>query len=302
MLDEGGTMPDEYEGMTEQAGCGAGESAEPSSPFITAELVDDWPTHSRAAATTVDFYRPPRLSIAYLLVWTALAAVWMKVMVVFGLSYSINSQQPAWIVFISNALMYSSAVLFTGGIIATIVILCDKARGNRDRLQPGHWLLVIISVTYFFQTLASLVLLAGSFNDVGHSGNSPRIALEIIPGVFGCGAAVAYLVMAIRLRAGRSWRVLALARMVMCAVVGLNYFYIAWLMSDSPSLGHLIYRSLYFLSALIALVTLLVILIAAIVDLARRQRRDGLHWLGLLLTAWGCVNWLTWWIVSIVLS
>jgi hypothetical protein len=38
--------------------------------------------------------------------------------------------------------------------------------------------------------------------------------------------------------------------------------------------------------------------LAIIIDLARRTRRDGLHWLGAALVMLSCVQSLVWWVAS----
>jgi len=281
-------------------------TTEPTSPFSDTVVADPARGSSRNGAAPSpldDYYRPPRLTIAHLLAWITLAAVCMKAVVAFELAGVIPPSSAAWGALTYKALTYLSAAFYSAGIVGAFVILRDKCRGIAGRLQPGHWLLAIISILFVLHMLISLarLLCVGSFKPSDSSSNLAIATILLFYGASEFAATAAFVWMAIRLRAGWLWRVSAAVLVIRNAVGALFYLAIVWVTSGHSPIGYDTLSLMYAVQAFTAVVAMFVLLASALVDLARRRRCDALHWLGLVLAVWLCASTLLWWFVSMVL-
>jgi hypothetical protein len=199
--------------------------------------------------------------------------------------------------------VYSGAVFSSAGVLGVVVMVCDKLRGTPGRLQPGHWLLTIVSIGFLLSMFTSLVqlVLTGSFSDTSGSGYVPYTASLLFSKAAMEGAfVVPFLWLAVKLREGPLWRVSA-AAFGLTAIVGATY-YLVYALVSSDATHYRVIQLLYSFFGLVSLATLAVLFVTVLVDLTRHRRRDGLHWLGVILTAFSCGFQVTSWLVYVIMS
>jgi hypothetical protein len=234
-----------------------------------------------------EYYRPPRLGIIHLLAWTAATAVLLKFSMAMELLRGTGggSMPPATRVFQQIVgFIYSTA--FAAGIVGTCIVLRATVRHLPGRLQPGHWLLLIATVSSLLSLACwALYVLAETAGLVGSFSTSWILVLfgleEIICSGMYFGATLAC-------RAGKRWK---LCFAVLAAVNFMRgVLYVCSVLFDSvrvpsffPSvpLGSMIVGS--------------VLLATVVVDLRRGPRRDWLHWLGVAFIAVGVLVYAAWW-------
>jgi len=260
-------------------------------------------TDQSAPAPSDDYYRPPRLTVAYLLAWIVLSVV----LIAISPNTASFSQQFVWANFILTMIMDLSAALLAAGILGTFVIVRNKLRGIARRLQPGHWLLIILSMTWLARTMIMLgrrlvfgpphgAAITGPIDLTGAMlGHLPDAAVAL-------ATLCAFVWMAVKLRASWSWRVLAVAMVIMTATVELHYLALAWSMSVYPRPGNHWPQLVFSAYSLESVLVLLLLLAVVLTDFTRREYRDGLHWLGVVFVGWMCVNTFTPQIIALVVS
>jgi hypothetical protein len=234
-----------------------------------------------------EYYRPPHLGIIHLLAWTAATAVLLKFSMAMEMIQDTggSSMPPSMRVFQQIfGFIYSTA--FAAGIVGTCIVLRAKMSRLPGRLQPGHWLLLIATVSsllslarWAFYVLAETTGLVGSF--------SPSWILvlfgleEIICSGMYFGATLAC-------RAAKRWKV------CFAVLAAVNFMRgvlsVGSVLLDSPSWA-ISFSSLPLGSMIVGLVLLL----AVLVDLRRGPRRDWLHWLGVAIIATGVLVYAAWW-------
>ncbi len=219
----------------------------------------------RTPETPVERFTPPRLSIAHLLIWTAVAAVLMKLSSVLWdnqvlNNYLENASQVERIFSLGvGAIMYMT---HSAGLVGMGVILLARIRGAKGRLQPGHWLLVIYTLYYIVQALhmSRVPGLAYTYFFI-------RMAILVGPSLW-----AAFLS-----RGGRHWTVaLCLLPAIELGKIGLM---IIWSRFFSLQTLAIIPGLIYYAASG------LVVLTAVSIDLYKGERRDWLHWTGAAMVA-----------------
>ncbi len=233
-----------------------------NSPNIKQPHAADEP---RAFQTPVERFTPPRLSIAHLLIWTAVMAVLLKLSLVFWHSQDVKN-------YLENASQFelifgfgSAAIMLmahSAGLVGMGVILLARIRGAKGRLQPGHWLLVAYTLNYVVLTLHMSRVTGLAFTFF-------FIRMAILVGT--C------LWAAFRSRGGRHWTA------ALCMLPAITLGKTVLVIVHSRFLGQ------YLLSIIPNLIYYaavgLVVLTAVVVDLRKGERRDWLHWTGAAIVA-----------------
>ncbi len=214
----------------------------------------------RTPQTPVERFVPPRLSIAHLLIWTAVMAVLMKLSLALWNSQDVKnyldgaSQFERIFCFAAESIMLMA---HSAGLVGMGVILLARIRGAKGRLQPGHWLLVIYTLNYVVQALhmSRVPGLAFTFFFI-------RMAILVGPCLWA----------AFRSRGGRHWTAtLCLLPAIELGKIGLGIVLSRFLrMQMLAIIPNLLY---YAASGL-------VVLTAVLIDLYKGERRDWLHWTG----------------------
>ena len=93
------------------------------------------------------YFRPPRLGIIHLLAWTAATAVWLKFFVASQRRLRYDGPVRRVLTPSHHAIQFVNAAVIGAGVVGATVILLGKARGESGRLQPGHWFVLIETVT-----------------------------------------------------------------------------------------------------------------------------------------------------------
>lgn len=256
-------------------------------------------------APFLKFYRPPKLGIAHLLAWMTVTAVLMKVTIFLEQAWPWPESLPVSYGVMWRAIVYSNVPVHAAGLVGVAVLLRDKWRGAAGRLQPGHWLLAIFSISGLLQ-LTILVLSLLALRDIIASTDAfftpYRLISVAAPQLL---AAMACLQLTIRGRLLWRWRIL-FGLLVIVAFASAAQYLCALPADTSSGLRnydwHSYSKSFCIMYGIASLLTCFALLLAVLVDFVCRSRRDGLHWMGVLLVAWGTATALTWWVASIVIS
>lgn len=232
-----------------------------------------------------EHYRPPRLGIIHLLAWTAATAVLLKFSMAMEMIGSTGgSTAPVSAFQQVLGLIYS--MTHAAGLVGTAMLLLAKVRGLPGRFQPGHWLVLVTTVTWLVFRLIwllSLLAMRAGFSD--HFDTSWNLVLVGLTAVLSGGV---YFYLTLASKDGTRWKTCFGVLAVVDAIWGFSYlgfflFELSWLLSFFP-LGWLIVG--------------LTILVIVIVDLRRAPRREWLHWLGPTMIGTGALiavaSWLWW--------
>lgn len=239
-----------------------------------------------------EHYRPPRLGIIHLLAWTAATAVLLKFSLAMEMirDARIGPTPQARHVFV-EALGLIGTVGSAAALVGAGILLLAKIRRRGGRLQPGHWLLVIVAAVLLLslliwglQTLALLAELDGYYPSY------PRwwvFARWSLPEILSAGM---YFYAALASKDGRTWKSCFGVLAAVSFMWGL--WYVGLGLSDRPWL--------WFNFPLGSMIVGLVLLVTVLVDLRHGPRRDWLHWLGVAVVATSVlivlVSWL-WWVL-----
>jgi len=220
--------------------------------IFKAELVNTVPLH------------PERLSILYLMIWTAGSAV-ILAFYRQALVQSSSPSNPLWLQTLYALLM---SPLQGAGVGAVALMAWRRFRGGRPfPTQPGHWLLVITGVMALLTWPAYLLNRAFAPSSFGAYVLIYRVPLAILFFI------LAGYVMT-RLRAEPRWRKMILfwagANALSLALLCVTYF-------GYPSYHWATYPELLFGAIVPA-----GFLVTAWIDRAHGVQRDALHWAGVL--------------------
>jgi len=215
----------------------------------------------------------PPLSIHHFFLWTIAVAAVMSVLNVIGIPEEWRSDG-------QGELFTITLVPFS--IAATTFLLCLywRSRGYELRFEPGHWLLLSL-------TLSLIVVLEQMFA-LSYFGNTPvvgtawHIFIRLIPFAMGVVAMGVYIVAARRPEITRSWR---------------RFFWVSVAMIAAriaiPFLGYMLIQLLFPASRMEIQIALLIVgpvlfvvismvfaIIALFHDLADQHRHHWSHWCG----------------------
>lgn len=210
-----------------------------------------------------------RLSLLDLFIWTTLAALTCALWTIQTANSgagSVNVTQ--WLFFVPTALAFATS--------GTVLALFARRRYRRLPIdfQPGHWLFCLTGVVFLYHALALLVTSA-ILNPMSVSGVSwmtwyLRIGQDV-------GFLTAFLLTGFLLPVRPMWRLVLVMPCVMSllSIIGVTW----WLVTENA----VMWLHLLRLEIVVVVVGLLVLLSIAAWDKATtRDRRDMLHWLGVV--------------------
>ncbi|MBN2294966.1 MAG: hypothetical protein JXM70_21235 [Pirellulales bacterium] len=233
------------------------------------------------AETIIERFTPPRLSIALLLIWTAVTAVVLKLVLASDLSkwmiqFPQDAAQSARMAhLIINTLII---VMLSAGLVGSGIIILAKIRGAKGRLQPGHWLLIAYTLSNVIQMgYTQVIMYLTQLNQKVGSGSVDLKTISWLAmaiSLFNLIVPTAiWLWAAFRSKGGWHWTTaLCLLPVTKFVMAGLRIV-LARLFSP---------QSFVLISSLISFAVNIPIIIAAVsVDLFKGERRDWLHWTGI---------------------
>ncbi len=243
-------------------------------PYMPPPLTDDEPPVIRSPI--LGHLRPPRLSILHLMAWMGITAVLIK----YGLFWEdlfggqASEYSPVITVFrrvLSICYNTTHAAVF---VAAGILVLC-KFRRVPGRLQPGHWLLLITTVSFLLSYATNFVCF---FVDRFLEPSIDFFPLSIfslmyaVMGWFRWIVAAVYVILAVRSREARRWKVaygtVAATNGITGAGLAMNALFHTWLLTACFPICFCILAG--------------VLLVVVILDVRRGSRRDWLHWFGMI--------------------
>jgi hypothetical protein len=247
-------------------------------------------------------YHPPKLGIAHLLAWMGVAAIAMKAAAYDHQVLGTLNELPPWLQAASRVADYVGACVRGAGLVGMGVIVYDKLRGAAGRLDAGHWLIVILTGGWLLYTVVRLPWQLGEgILDEPATASVTRIKVFAYSG---SQAVVGLVLLGLVIVSGNSrrWRVLFAAIGGATLIASLKYLcgYFANRYSleafFDPSKGELARQwcgnalLTHQVESIAIYVTPIVLLAAVVADLAQRRRHDGLHWLGVVLLAFGLLE------------
>ncbi len=232
-----------------------------------------------------DQLRIPQFGIIHMLLWMTVTAVLLKI----NLALWDNTHTPPAYVWLAKVWIIVRSVLMASELVTAGVLLRAKCCTMLRRLQPGHWLVLILALDstlrltydvgqpvldYLGQTFWVLFILAVLLS-------SP------VPGL--------YVLATLRLRDARRWKVLLGAK----AIGECSFFATLMLRATLGQFGYPF--SLPGITPFVAAywhVFVLILLVAAVaLDWPRRGSRDWVHWLGVFCFGFGCAAGINWRII-----
>jgi hypothetical protein len=218
----------------------------------------------------------PQFGILHLLILTTITAVLLKVLMAFtGESFQESSPVLYWV---SHVVQAMNAIILAATMVGSGVLLRLRFYTMVERLQPGHWLVLISMLDFiltFILTLAAVLLywlvgvLALRIAGIYRAGVLITLALE----------AVAYGYSFWRLRDALRWKLLIGAKglgLATAATLGT----ISLILGDPLSTWPSLYPWMLYGSLAWSLALFLFLAFAASLDLWQRAARDWMHWLG----------------------
>jgi hypothetical protein len=210
-----------------------------------------------------------RISILYLMVWTAGSAV---ILAFYRQSMSLTQGQPAS-PFNPTWLQTAYAVLMSplqgAGVAAVGLMMWRRFRGGPPfPRQPGHWLLVISGVTALLSWPVYLIT-----HQLFQNGRSAYLVFYLVPLMFVFYALAAYAMT--KMPGEPRWRKMFLIWILANVVILLG-------MCCFGNFGYVNYGNWWgrFPDLLIGVAVPLAFLITGILDKAVSAKRDHLHWAG----------------------
>ena len=238
-----------------------------------------------------EYYRPPRLGIIHLLAWTAATAVLLKFsmgMQMIGARGVASTSPELDIAFQAFRFLYSAA--HAAGIVGSGVLLLAMIRRLPGRFQPGHWLVLIETLTALLWLLSwGLCVVLPETTGVTRGALFPWIL--VVDGLVAILCSGGYFYAAVAFRGDKRWKI-CLGVLAGVGLVG-GLWYVGINVLGSPRWS--------FDFPLGSLIVGLSLLVAVVVDLCRGPRRDWLHWLGVAIVATEVVlaaGWWAWWVYA----
>jgi hypothetical protein len=233
-----------------------------------------------------EYYRPPQLGIIHLLAWTAATAVLLKFSMAMEMIRDMGGGSlPQGTRAFQQIVSFVYSTAFGAGIVGTGILVLAKIRRAPGRLQPGHWLLLIATVTWLLSlSIEGVFVLAESAGFDGHPAFIWFLAALGVRAIFCAGMCFCATLAS---RRGSRWTICFASLAVVNSIEGLLYLCSALLDSPWP----------LSLTPLRSLIVELTLLVTVLVDLRRGPRRDWLHRLGVAVIATGVaisVAWSVW--------
>lgn len=269
--------------------------AEPLDPSPFAEQPDQSPS--------VEQLHVPQFGIIHLMLWTAVTAVLLKVLM--ALMGDLDSQLPAEFYWISRISATGYAILWASGLVGTGVLLRLRSYRILGRLQPGHWLVLITTLEFALQVARSLVFWL--LQRVAGVGAGSASIVQISAAVMNFLIAAVSVLAFVKLRDTRRWKMFfgVKAFATVATAVAMVVLLVTMLFPAALSPGTSFFVWIRWISVCMTIWSVAVFLMFVVVvglDLWRRATRDWLHWLGVGIVGGSYVLILAMVVVSLFLK
>lgn len=241
-------------------------------------------------APPVVYLRPPRLGIIHLLAWTAATAVILKLFTA-GREIAGTFDVPVAFEVLGWATETVTSTAIGAGIVGASVIAGGRMRGIPGRLQPGHWFVLIHTLTTLAAWLPSTaVLVHGAFE--GRANDTFASWCCATASIMALLRIVAYFFVARWMQDAWPWKSATriMAAMGLAQAIGMSGF-ISVILKLSP----------FALAAIWPIMVSSTLIVAAIIDFRGGARRDWVHWLGVALLVESSVYQTVWLVASALL-
>jgi hypothetical protein len=241
----------------------------------------------------------PKPSADQAIVWLALTVVLIALQLVMSaVERGVPKHFPPGSVLVvlpwwRRVLLWLSTPSFAACLVASGVLIRSKCLRMLDRLQPGHWIVLILATvgifacvarSFYFVTLASHKSLSSAVPAL----NAISFLLYVVSGSI-------FLLAAIRVRDAVRWKVLLVSGAIDFLFWSVP-FMPSWFRRSSRITERLIVQvHTVCLPWCLAIVAIIAVIVLAL-DWPQRARRDWVHWLGASLWTLGAiatviVNW-----------
>jgi hypothetical protein len=237
---------------------------------------DQQPTvETPTASPFVDQLRIPQFGILTLMLWTAATAALLSLnLTLAGDSIRHGPTAALWVQRVSQTI---DAILLAAALVGSGVLIRARCYTMLHRLQPGHWLVLIVSFEFVLHIAARLLYPVLQLNGIG--------SVPVIQGVAvvttGLIAAV-YVLAFLKLRDAKRWKILMGAKAIaaIMTTLVLLVMLVLWLVSPSPYPLATSLTWIFLFPSICSLAAFLMLPVVAGLDLFRHAVRDWLHWLG----------------------
>jgi hypothetical protein len=214
----------------------------------------------------IEDYRPPRLSLLHLLIWTTAAAV--------SLALLRTRFESAVGTSTSLAGLIALVALVSTGITSVCIFAIEQRRGNGFPVRPGEWYLLAIGIARMAEVLviATASLLGVSAYSFSQCVVSIALTLSLATA-------------ALRCRASRAWS-LWFWSLLLLHTPDVVYFAME-LAGDAMTVGLLAPC----VQIPVGLTTCVTFVVAILLDTTEKRRGGWIHWTGVAFAVGGAVFW-----------
>lgn len=235
--------------------------------------MDEDTTANLQSETSKATSRIPQLSVRHLMLWTFCSAVYLTVRRVVQALLS-DAQGIQVTIGEASSLVHS---IISGAVLAgAATLLVTRIRRGPPMLsQPGHWLLFVnaISALIYLPTMIVLLMVSSSFFTNSWFGFVLGTVFSISPVVFSIAAFA---------EKTRRWRVLFAILSVVALVQCLFYFGLGFQNELGTEISRYLIRFVLPFATIGHQVLAFLILLVSVVERICGQRRDWLHWTGVI--------------------
>jgi hypothetical protein len=231
-----------------------------------------------APSPFVDQLRIPQFGILTLMLWTAATAALLSLnLTLAGDSIGHGPTAALWVHRVSQTI---DAIILAAALVGSGVLIQARCYTMLNRLQPGHWLVMIVSLEFVLHIAAQLLYPVLQLNGIG--------SMPIVQGVAVVTTGLitaAYVLAFLKLRDAKRWKVLMGAKAIaaIMTTLVLLVMLVLWLLSPSPYGPATSLAWIYLFPSICSLVAFLMLPVVAGLDLFRNAARDWLHWLGVTI-------------------
>jgi hypothetical protein len=224
----------------------------------------------------------PQFGILHLLIWTAITAAFLKLLM--ALTSQFSSPLPSgqtWFLLLLGS-MY--AIVLAAMLVGAGALIRARCYTLFNRLQPGHWLVLLATLEFIVEVMTALLLWLASV-----AATRALILFGAYMAVVNVLTAAAYGYAFFKLHDARRWKlVIGMKGIGIGATAAVTVLsLLANLLHASSPLylmgSGMMQAVITYCPVLWSVAVFAILLIAASVDLYRRTARDWVHWLGVVV-------------------
>ena len=223
-----------------------------------------------ALGPSVELFHPPKLGIIHLIAWAGVMAALVNCLASVGWFGAFADDYPGVLRIFSIASMLVYVAFVAAGLVGIAVIFLARLRGVGGRLQAGHWMVIILSVSSVFSLLIWLLAYVFDIRE-----RSVFFTFFIVQNVLTFWL---WLVAALRVYEPFRWKAM-LGFFAFCSAVSCTFHLRSMTSTSAVSLSLGDCGGMLFNLAL----GLIVLPTLVLLDIRHKTRRDWLHWLGVAI-------------------